>query len=62
MTIASGIGKLGTRSWQTLSLALQGGKPLATCDVTIVSTGVAETEPAFRADLEKWRVRDGGAS
>lgn len=60
MTIASGIGHLGTRSWQTLSLALQDGVPLATCDVTIVSTGVSETDPGFRAELEKWRVREPG--
>jgi len=58
MMIASGIGRLGTRSWQTLSLALQDGVPLATCDVTIVSTGVSETDPAFRAELEKWPVRE----
>lgn len=58
MTIASGIGRLGTRSWQTLSLALQDGTPLATCDVTIVSTGVDRTDPAFRAELEKWLVRE----
>lgn len=60
MTIASGIGHLGTRSWQTLSLALQDGVPLATCDVTIVSTGVSETDPGFRVELEKWRVREPG--
>jgi acyl-CoA thioester hydrolase len=58
MTIASGIGLLGTRSWQTLSLALQDGKPLATCDVTIVSTGVDQTDPAFRAEIEKRLVRE----
>jgi len=58
MTIVSGIGRLGTRSWQTLSLALQDGKPLATCDVTIVSTGVERTDPGFRAELEKWLARE----
>jgi len=58
MAIASGIGPLGTRSWQTLSLALQDGVPLATCDVTIVSTGVDRTDPAFRGELEKWLVRE----
>jgi len=58
MTIVSGIGRLGTRSWQTLSLALQDGKSLATCDVTIVSTGVDEIDPAFRAELQKWLVRE----
>ena len=62
MTIVSGIGVLGTRSWRTLSLALQDGRPLATCDVTIVSTGVSETEPGFRAELEKWRVREAQSS
>jgi acyl-CoA thioester hydrolase len=56
MTIVSGIGRLGTRSWQTLALALQHGKPLATCDVTIVTTGADAIAPDFRVALEKWRV------
>ena len=53
--IASGIGQLGTRSWQALSLATQDGKPMATCDVTIVTVGDA-IDPDFRAALEKWVV------
>jgi acyl-CoA thioester hydrolase len=58
LMIASGIGTLGTRSWQTLSVALQHGVALATCDVTIVATGVPEIDLAFRAGLEQWRVRE----
>jgi acyl-CoA thioester hydrolase len=54
--IACAIGHLGTRSWQTLALAMQDGKPLATCDVTIVTTGADTIDPAFRMALEKWRI------
>ena len=54
-----GIGQLGTRSWQALGLALQDGAPAATCDVTIVTANGAIADD-FRAELEKWRVREGG--
>jgi acyl-CoA thioester hydrolase len=57
--IATGIGTIGTRSWQILAAAFQGGKPLATCDVTIVmsnETGLSTLPEDFRADLGKWMV------
>ena len=56
--MASGIGQIGTRSWQAMTLALQDGKPMATCDVTIVTAGEG-IDPEFRAALEKWLVREG---
>ncbi|MEO5866967.1 MAG: acyl-CoA thioesterase [Sphingomonas sp.] len=60
IVMAHGIGRLGTRSWQTLGLALQHGQPLATCDVTIVTAGGAsEIDPDFRTALEGWAVREG---
>jgi acyl-CoA thioester hydrolase len=51
-----GIGTLGNRSWQAMGLALQNGVPMATCDVTIVTTGGA-IDPDFRVALDKWLVR-----
>ena len=51
VTMAHGIGTIGRRSWQLLGLALQDGKPVATCDVTIVTAGES-IDPAFRAQLE----------
>ena len=58
--IATGIGDIGNRSWQILSLMQQGGKPLATCDVTIVmdkdEAGNGLPDP-FKAELAKWRMR-----
>ncbi len=59
-----GIGKIGTRSWDMLGLCLQGGKPLATCDVTLVmsgeggATGLPED---LRATLEGWAMKGVGA-
>ncbi|MBX9797026.1 thioesterase family protein [Sphingomonas sp.] len=60
VTIASGIGDIGTRSWQILSAAFQGGTCIASCDVVLVlsTDGGATAIPAeFRAALDKWRVR-----
>ncbi len=57
-----GIGSIGTRSWEIRGLCVQEGKPLATCDVTIVlsaeggATGLPED---LRATLEGWRVTAG---
>ncbi|WP_066650809.1 MULTISPECIES: acyl-CoA thioesterase [Sphingomonas] len=53
--MAHGVGRLGTRSWQVLGLALQNDVPLATCDVTVVAGGAA-MEPEFRAMLERWML------
>lgn len=59
MQMVHGIGTLGTRSWQAMGLALQDGVPMATCDVTIVTSGGA-IDPDFRVALEQWRVREPG--
>ena len=59
--IATGIGDIGNRSWQILAAMFQDGKPIATCDVTIVmdkdeaGNGLPEE---FRAGLAQWRVRE----
>ena len=59
-----GIGKIGTRSWDILGLCMQGGKPIATCDVTLVlsseggATGLPE---ALRATLVSWGMKGAGA-
>ena len=61
VAMATGIGEIGGRSWQILAAMFQGGKPIATCDVTIVMDkdssggGLPDT---FRAGLEQWRVRE----
>ena len=55
--VLTGIGTVGTRSWQILSAAFQQGRVVATCDVTLVmsgergATGLPED---LRADLAKW--------
>lgn len=57
--IATGIGEIGTRSWQILSAAFQKGECIATCDVVLVMSpsGGATALPAdFRAGLEGHRV------
>ena len=59
--IATGIGEIGNRSWQILAAMFQGGRPIATCDVTIVMDkneadgGLPEL---FRDELAKWLVRE----
>ncbi len=60
VAVSTGIGEVGTRSWRILSAAFQNGKPLASCDVTIVMSGEngANGLPEdFRAELAKWAVR-----
>lgn len=58
--VATGIGRVGGRSWEILAAMFQGGRCIATCDCTIVmdkdedGTGLPE---AFRAELAKWVVR-----
>jgi len=62
VTIASGIGTIGTRSWNILSAAFQGAACIGTCDVVVVLSGAdgARAIPEeFRAALEGWRVREG---
>lgn len=57
--IRSGIGDVGTRSWQILAAAFQGGQPVATCDVVLVmerQSGVSALPSEFRDALEHCRV------
>jgi len=57
--IASGIGEIGTRSWQILSAAFQGGSVIATSDTVVVmsgATGATALPDDFRAALEKYRI------
>lgn len=60
--IATGIGEIGNRSWQILSVMTQNGIALATCDVVIVMDKDADgggLPDAFKAELAKWRLRAG---
>ena len=60
VAIATGIGRVGTRSWQILALMTQGGRALATCDCVIVMDVDAEgggLPEAFRARLAELAVR-----
>ena len=60
VTMASGIGAIGTRSWSIFSAAFQDGKCVATCETTLVYTnpdGPAAFPDAHRAKLEAMRVR-----
>lgn len=45
VTIASGIGHVGTRSWTILSGAFQNGTCVATCDTTLVYTDASGAIP-----------------
>jgi acyl-CoA thioester hydrolase len=60
VTIASGIGHIGSRSWTIVSGAFQNGVCVATCDTTLVYTDKTgpQTFPAsFRAKFESVAVR-----
>lgn len=61
VVISTGIGRIGTRSWDILALMEQGGRPIAVCDSTLVMTGDAGAAlPAeFRAAAEGMRMRAG---
>lgn len=58
--VRSAIGDIGTRSWQILAAAFQGGRAIATCDVVLVmerQSGASSLPPEFRAALERCRVK-----
>ena len=60
VTMASGIGAIGTKSWSIFTAAFQDGKCVATCETTLVYTdasGPAAFSDAHRAKLEAMRVR-----
>jgi acyl-CoA thioester hydrolase len=57
--VATGIGRVGGRSWEILAAMFQNDRCIATCDVTIVMDKGEDGEglpEAFRAELQKWRV------
>jgi acyl-CoA thioester hydrolase len=55
--IATGIGAIRTRSWQILSLMLQEGRPIATCDVVLVASAADGGLPDdMRAALAAVRI------
>ena len=62
VTVSSGIGPIGTRSWTILSTAFQHGQPIATCDTVVVmgrESGLSALPDDYRAALGQWRVRGG---
>ncbi len=61
--VRSGIGHVGTRSWQIMSAAFQAGACIATCDVVVVLSaegGATSLPDPLRARLEEWRAADRG--
>ncbi|WP_425228758.1 acyl-CoA thioesterase [Sphingomonas sp.] len=60
VVIATGIGAVGTRSWEILAAMFQHDQCIATCDVTIVMA-IGEDGSAlpgdFRATLVEWAAR-----
>ena len=59
VTIASGIGHIGKRSWTIQSGGFQNGVCVATCDTTLVytdKTGATPFPEGFQANLERARV------
>ncbi len=60
VTIASGIGHIGKRSWTILSGGFQNGVCVATCDTTLVytdKTGATPFPETFQEKLERASVR-----
>ena len=55
VTIASGIGHVGTRSWTILSGAFQHGVCVATCDTTLVYTVASGPVPFPKSFEEAFR-------
>ncbi len=59
VTIASGIGRIGTTSWSVMSAAFQNGKCVATCETTTVYTdggGAVAVPGHYRAKLAAMMV------
>jgi acyl-CoA thioester hydrolase len=60
VTVASGIGRVGARSWSILSAAFQGGRCVATCETTTVYTNASGSAPLpdeYRAKLTAMMIR-----
>ena len=61
ITVTSGIGRIGTSSWDIVSAAYQNGKCIGLCDTVIVSTDEGGSKPLsdeFRAELEAYRFKN----
>ncbi len=59
VTIGTGMGAIGGRSWDMLAAMFQGGRCIATCDATIVMGKAADGSglpEAFRGKLAAWAV------
>ncbi|UVO54543.1 thioesterase family protein [Sphingomonas sp. SUN039] len=59
VTIASGIGHIGTRSWTVFSAAFQNGVCVATCDTATVytdKTGAVALPEEYVAKLAEFRI------
>ncbi len=62
ITVTSGIGRIGTSSWDIVSAAYQNGRCIGLCDTTIVRTndqGSAPISDDFRRELEGYRFKAG---
>ena len=60
ITVVSGIGRIGSSSWDIVSAAYQNGKCIGLCDTVIVSTdegGSKAISDEFRAELAGYRFR-----
>jgi acyl-CoA thioester hydrolase len=60
VVIASGIGRIGEKSWTIVSGAFQNGACVATCDTTLVytdATGSTAFPASFRPKLEAMAVK-----
>ena len=58
--IRAGVADIGTRSWQVLAAAFQGGHAIATSDTVLVmerQSGANSLPAEFREALERCRVR-----
>ncbi|HEU0067496.1 MAG TPA: acyl-CoA thioesterase [Sphingomonas sp.] len=58
--VRTGIGHIGTRSWQILAAAFQKGEPVATCDAVLVMERQMDFDSLpdqFRAALERSMVK-----
>ncbi len=62
VTIASGIGHIGTRAWTVFSAAFQEGVCIATCDTATVytdKTGPMPLPESYRAKLSEFLIERG---
>jgi acyl-CoA thioester hydrolase len=63
VTVASGIGHVGSSSWTIQQAMFQNGRCIATCDTVVVARTDNQAKPlraALREGLEKMMVRPGG--